>query len=76
MYEVVPRVGGRDARIKSERLKKAQIKDVAEVRKERRHRDARLERPTEHQDTEARKQSGTQPKNHEANKTLRRRKNR
>ena len=78
MHEVVPLLGGRDARIKSERLKKAQIKKVAEVRKEIRYRDTkapRLGRPTEHQDTEARKQSGTQPKNHEANEKPRHRKN-
>ena len=78
MYEVVPLVGRRDARIKSERLKKAQIKEVAEARKERRYRDTkapRLGRPTEHQDTEARRQSGTQQKNHEANKIPRHRKN-
>ena len=51
LYEVVPLDGGRDARIKSERLKKAQIKDVAEVRKERRHRDTEARR---HQDWDAR----------------------
>ena len=79
MYEEVHLIGGRDARIKPERLKKAQIKEVAEVRKERRYRDTkapRLGRPTEHQDTEARKQSRNQPMNHEANKKPRRRKNR
>ena len=62
LHGVEPLHGGRDARINSERLKKAQIKEVAEVRKERRHRDTeapRLRRPTEHKDTEAHKKSGT-----------------
>ena len=78
LYEVVPLIGGRDARIKSERLKKVRIKGVVDVRKARRHRETqapRLGRPTEHQDTEARRQSGTRQKNHEANKIPRHRKN-
>ena len=77
LYEVVPLVGGGDARINSERLKKARINVIAE-KKERRHRGTeapRLGRPTEHQDTEARKQLRTQPRKHEADKTPRHEKN-
>ena len=58
MYEVLPLVGGRDARIKSERLKKGPDQEVADVQKARRDRDTEVPRlggPTEHQDIEARR---------------------
>ena len=64
--------------MKSEQLKKKRFKRWLGVRKKRRHGDTealRLRRPTEHQDTETRKQSGIQPKNHGVNRAMRRRKN-